>query len=134
MIAPSSSRRITGMTSRRGTADMITPAACTLVWRFSPSSPLANSKTFLASGSSSRIFLNSAASLYLLFISVGAAAAAIATGSNSIVSSSKSSSVGSSTTDSTTGLSFGSSTISRSVISFPRIIGGMALVSFSPTE
>ena len=46
MIAPSSSRRITGTWSVSGSADMMTPAACTPVWRTSPSRPRATSITF----------------------------------------------------------------------------------------
>ncbi len=51
MIAPSSSRFMIGSTSSSGSADRMTPAACTPHWRFRFSMPIAVSKTLAASGS-----------------------------------------------------------------------------------
>src|SRR5699024_12141302 len=50
---PSWNRRMIGITSMMGSEDMMTPAAWTPHWHFSPSRPFAVSKVSLASGSRS---------------------------------------------------------------------------------
>ena len=65
ITAPSSSRRMIGITSISGSADMITPAAWTPHWRLRFSRPRASSKIFAESESLSNASRNSAASLYL---------------------------------------------------------------------
>ena len=95
MIAPSSSRFMMGSTSSSGSADMITPAACTPHWRLRFSIPFAVSKTRAASPSVSMRARMSAASLYR---------------SASLL------------------------WMSPSGMSLPMTGGGIALVSFSPTE
>jgi hypothetical protein len=53
MMTPAESRRMIGMSSTRGRADMMTAAACTPVRRIRPSSPFARSVLGLTSTSSS---------------------------------------------------------------------------------
>ena len=84
-----------GSTSRSGSADMMTPAACTPHCRFMFSMPRAVSNTLAASASVSSTARKSAPSLYR---------------------------------------SASRSTRSFSDMSLPMIAGGIALVSFSPTE
>ena len=64
MTAPSAGLVQTGMWSVSGSADMITPAACTPGWRISPSIPRAVSMICLISASDSYRERSSPASLY----------------------------------------------------------------------